>query len=54
MRVRVHTFDVLRDFMCYRTLLSLHARVQLSPNAVNINMIADLYAEVNGVLAQSR
>ena len=34
--------------------LSHRARVQLSPNAVNINMIADLYAEVNGVLAQSR
>ena len=29
-------------------------RVQASPNAVNINMIADLYAEVTGVLAQSR
>lgn len=29
-------------------------RLQTSPNAHNIHIIADLYAEVIGVLAQSR
>lgn len=36
------------------SLYSLFHRLQNNPNAHNIHMIADLYAEVIGVLAQSR
>jgi len=35
-------------------LLLLISRAQNCPNASNIHMVADLYAEVLGVLAQSR
>jgi hypothetical protein len=39
-------------FLCVNSLEIFS--VQSSPNAVNIHIMADLYAEVIGVLAQSR
>lgn len=38
--------------LCLR--LKLYYSIQNEPNAANIHIIADLYAEVIGVLAQSR
>lgn len=35
-------------------LLSSYHSLQSNPNAANVHIIADLYAEVIGVLAQSR
>ena len=44
----------LSVYVCLRVSVSVCDRTPPNPNAANINIVADLYAEVIGVLAQSR
>lgn len=57
LQIYYHTviIDPWDDFAVVNALLLASiCRLQTNPNAANINVIADLYAEVIGVLAASR